>query len=89
MMVKIGDPSMQIQEFLCASSLSEPLLTALLSPCGTVGLFDDGVTSGRGNDALVIDVDQTRDLSDRGSAAAEMIGTMEEESGWPAMTPLP
>ena len=72
--MKVLDPGVQAQEFLSAFSPSESLLTALLSPCGTVGLFDDVITSGRGDDVLVIDVDQTRDLSDRGSVAAELIG---------------
>jgi len=74
MMVKVGHSGVQIQKFLSAFSPSESLLTALLSPCGTVGLFDDVVTSGRGDDVLVIDVDQTWYLSNRGSIAAELIG---------------
>jgi len=74
MLAKVLDPGVQAQEFLSAFSPSESLLTALLSPCGTVGLFDDVLTSRRGDPVLVIDVDQTRDLSDRGSVGAELIG---------------
>jgi hypothetical protein len=39
-----------------------------------VFLFDDVVAPGRGDHLLVVDVDQARDLSDRGPVAAELIG---------------
>ena len=74
MMVEVGHSGMQIQEFLSALPSPEPLLTSLLSPCGTVGLFDDVVTPGRGDDVLVVDVDQARYLSDRGPVVAQLIG---------------
>ncbi|MGY2896742.1 hypothetical protein ACVWZX_004788 [Deinococcus sp. UYEF24] len=65
---------MQIQELLSAFPSPEPLLRSLLSSCGSVFLFDDVVTPGCGEHLLVVDVDQARDLSDRGSIAAELIG---------------
>ena len=74
MMVEVGHSGVQTQEFLSAFPSPEPLLTSLLSPCGTVGLFDDVVTPGRGDDVLVVDVDQARYLSDRSPVAAQLIG---------------
>ena len=73
-MVKIGDPGMQTQEFLSAFPPSESLLRSLLSACGSVFLFDDVVAPGRRNHLLMVDVDQARDLPDRGPIAAELVG---------------
>jgi len=74
MLVKIGDPGMQTQELLSAFPSPEPLLTSLLSSCRSVFLFDDVVTPGRGDDLLMVDVDQARDLSDRGAITPQLIG---------------
>ena len=59
---------------MSAFSPSETLLTSLLSSCGSVFLLDDVVAAGRGNHLLMVDVDQARDLSNRGPVAAELIG---------------
>ena len=74
MMVKIGDPGMQTQECLSAFPSSESLLRLLLSACGSVFLFDDVVTPGGRDHLLGVDVDQARDLSNRGSVAAQLVG---------------
>jgi len=74
MMVKIGDTGMQAQEFLSAFSSFKSLLTSLLSPCRSVFLFNNVVPLGCGDHLLVINVGQTRELPDRGSVAAELIG---------------
>jgi hypothetical protein len=74
MMVKIGDPGVQSQEFLSAFPSSESLLGSLLSACGSVFLFDDVVAACRGDHLLVVDIDQAGDLSDRGPVAAQLIG---------------
>jgi len=47
MMVEIGHPGVQIQEFLSAFPSFEPLLTSLSSPCRSVFLLDDTVALGR------------------------------------------
>lgn len=72
MMVEIGDPGVQTQEFLSAFPSSESLLTALLSPCESVFLLDNIVTARRGDHLLMINVGQTRDLPDRGSVAPKL-----------------
>ena len=73
-MVKIGDPSMQTQEFLSAFPSSKSLLRSLLSACGSVFLQGDVVAPGRGDHMLVVDVSQAGDLSDRSLIAAELTG---------------
>jgi len=73
-MVEVGHSGVQTQEFLRSFPPLESLLTSLLSPCGTVRLFDHVVTSGRRDHLPVVDIDQTWDLSNRGSVAAELIG---------------
>jgi len=74
MMVEIGDPGVQTQERLSTFPSSEPLLTALLSPCGSMFLLDNIVTARRGDHLLVINVGQTRDLPNRGSVTLKLIG---------------
>ena len=74
MMVKVGDPGVQTQELLSAFPPFESLLRSLLSSCRSVFLLNDVVTSGCGDHLLMVDVDQARDLSDRGPVAAELIG---------------
>jgi len=69
MMVEIGHPGVQAQEFLSAFSSFEPLLTSLSSPCRSVFLLNNVVPPGCGDHFLVINVGQTRDLPDRSSAA--------------------
>jgi len=73
MMVEVGHSGVQIQELLSAFPSPESLLGSLLSACRSVFLFDDVVTPGRGDHLLVVDVSQTRDLSDRGPVASELI----------------
>ena len=74
MMVEVGHSGVQTQEFLSAFPSPEPLLTSLLSPCGTVGLFDDVITARRGDHLLVVDVSQAGELPDRRPVAPELIG---------------
>ena len=50
------------------------LPASLLLPCRSVFLFDDVVAPGCEDHLLMIDVDQARDLSNRGPVAAELIG---------------
>jgi len=56
-MVKVFNSCVQAQKFLYMFPLFESLLMSLLAPCGTMGLLDEVVTSGRGDDMLVVDVD--------------------------------
>jgi hypothetical protein len=74
MMVEVSDPGVQAQELLSLFLPFESLLGSLLSACGSVFLQGDVVTPGRGDDLLMVDVDQARDLSNRGPVAAQLIG---------------
>ena len=74
MVVEVLDPGVQAQKFPSTLSSFETLLTSLLTPCGTVRLLKQIVAAGRGDHLLVVDVDQARDLPDRGPVAAELIG---------------
>jgi len=74
MMVKVGDSGVEVQELFSAFPPLEPLLTSLLSPCGSMFLFNDVVTAGRGDHFLVVDLCQARDLPDRGPVAAKLVG---------------
>ena len=74
MMVEVGHSHVQVQEFLSAFPSSEPLLTSLLSPCGTVRLFDHVIAPGRGDDVLVVDVDQTRYFPNGHPVTPKLIG---------------
>ena len=74
MMVDVCHSGVHIQERLSAFPPPEPLLGSLLSSCGSVFLLDDVVAPCRGDHLLMVDVDQARDLSDRGPVAAELIG---------------
>ncbi len=74
MMVKIGDPGMQAQEFLRSFFPLEVQLLSLLTPCGTVRLFNQVVAPGRRDDLPMFDALQARDLPDRGSITPELIG---------------
>ena len=75
MLVKVVDSGVQVQEFLRTLSPLESLLLSLLTPCGTVGLLDQVITSGSRDHLLVVDIDEARNLSDCGSIAPEQIGT--------------
>jgi len=74
MMVEIGDPGVQTQEFLSAFPSSESLLTSLLSPCGSMFLFDDIITTGLGDHFLVVEVSQARELTNRSLVTLKLIG---------------
>ena len=52
----------------------ESLLLSFLTPCRTVGLFNQVITARRGDHLLVVDVDQTGELPDRRPVAPELIG---------------
>ncbi len=73
-MAKVLDPGMQLQEFLGSPPLSESLLLPFLTSCKSVRLLDHIVAAGRGNHLLMLDVSQTRDLPDRGSVTAKLVG---------------
>ena len=72
--MKILDPGMQAKEFLRAFPSPEPLLTSLLTPCETVGLLDQVVTSSSRDHLLVVDIVETWYLPDRGPITPELIG---------------
>ena len=74
MVVEVGHSGVQVQEFLSAFSSSEPLLTSLLSPCGSMFLFNDVVAARCRDHLLVVDASQARDLPDRGSITPQLIG---------------
>ena len=71
--MEVGDPGVQAQELLSAFPPPESLLLSFLSPCGSMFLLNDVVAAGRGDDVLVVNISQARDLPDRGSVAAELI----------------
>ena len=72
--MKIFDSGVQFQEFLRSFPPLESLLLSLLTSCGTLRLFDDIVTPGRGDHLLVIDIDQTQELSDGHPVTPQLIG---------------
>jgi len=74
MMVEVLDSCLQAQKFLCTFSPLQSLLTSLLTPCRTMGLFNQLVTAGCGEHLLVVDVSQTRDFPDRSSVTLQLIG---------------
>ena len=74
MMVEVGDSGVQVQKFLRAFPPLESLLLSFLTPCRTVGLFNQVITARRGDHLLVVDVDQTGELPDRRPIAPELIG---------------
>ena len=59
-LVKVLDPGLEAQKFLSVFSLFEALLTSLVTPCGTVELFDQVVATRCSNHLLVVDVNQAR-----------------------------
>ena len=69
--MKVLDLGMQFQKLLHSFPPFKPLLP-FLTPCGTVGLFDQVVTSGRGDDLLVVNFSQACDFSDRGPVTCEL-----------------
>ena len=73
MMVEVLDSRVQAQKFLSAFSSFESKLLSLLTSCGTMRLFDHVVTSGRGDDLLVVNFSQACDLSDHGPLACELV----------------
>ncbi len=73
-MVKVANPSVQVEEFLRSLLPLESLLLSFLTPCRPVRLLNDVVALGCGDHLLVVDVDQARDPSNRSSVAAELVG---------------
>jgi len=73
-MVEVGEPRVQVQEFLGAFPPFEALLTSFLSSCRSVFLLNEVVAAGSGDYLLVVDICQARDLPDRGSITPELIG---------------
>jgi len=73
-MVEVPDPGMQAQKRLRSFPSLESKLLFLLVPCGTVRLLDDIIAAGRPDHLLIVDADQARNLPDRGSVAAELVG---------------
>ena len=74
-MVKILDSSMQAEKRLRPFPPLESKLLSLLTSCESMRLFDHVVTSGRGDDLLVVNFSQACDLSDRGPVACELVRT--------------
>ena len=72
-MVKIGHPGVQTSAFLSASPTSEPLLTSLLSPCRSMFLLNQSIAACCGDHLLVVDMNEARDLSNRGTVASQLI----------------
>ena len=56
MMVEVADPGVEVQEFLSAFLPLEPLLTSLLSPCGSMFLLNDVVAARCGDHLLVVNI---------------------------------
>ena len=73
--MKVFNSGVQAQEFLSAFPPPESLLLAFLTPCGTVRLLNQIVTSDSRDHLLMVDIDQARNLPNRGSIAPELIGT--------------
>ena len=73
-MVEVSHSGVQTQEFLSAFPSPESLLTSLLTPCRTVGLLDQVITTRCGNHLLMVDIDQTWDLPDRSAVTPQLIG---------------
>ena len=71
--MKVLDSGMQAEKRLRLFPPLESKLLSLLTPCGRVGLFDHAVTSGRGDDLLLVNFSQTCDLSDCGPVAYELV----------------
>ena len=73
MMVEILDPGVQAEKRLRPFPPLESKLLSLLTSCGTMRLFDHVVTSGRGDDLLMVNFSQACDLSNRGPVACELV----------------
>ena len=73
MMVKILDSGVQAEKCLRPFPLLESKLLSLLTSCGTMRLFNRVITSGRGDDLLVVNFSQACDFSDRGPVACELV----------------
>ena len=71
--MKSLDSGVQAEKRLRPFPPLESKLLSLLTPCGRVGLFDHVVTSGRGDDLLMVNFSQACDLSDRGPVACELV----------------
>jgi hypothetical protein len=71
-MMKVLYPCVQAQKFLCTFPPPESKLLPFLTSWKTVRLLNDVVAACRRDQLLVVDVIQARDLSDRGSLAAEL-----------------
>ncbi len=69
-MVEVRDQGVQAQEVLSVLPSSEPKLTALVSSGGPVFLGGHGDAPRRGDDMLVVNVTQARDLPDGRPRAA-------------------
>ena len=73
-MVEVFNPSVQAQKFLGPFPPFESNLLPLLTPCGTVRLLNHVVTARCTDHLLVVDVDQPRELPDRGPVTPQLIG---------------
>jgi len=73
-MMEVGDPGVKAQEFLSAFPSFEALPTSLLTPCKTVRLLNHSVATRRGDDVLMVDVDQTGELPNRAPITPQLIG---------------
>ena len=73
MMMKILDSGVQAEKRLRPFPPLESKLLSLLTSCESMRLFDHVVTSGRGDDLLVVNFSQACDLSDHGPLACELV----------------
>ena len=71
--MKVLDSGMQVQKLLRPFPPLESNLLSLLTSCRSMRLFDHVVTSGCGDDLLVVNFSQACDLSDRGPVACELV----------------
>jgi len=72
---EVFETGMEAEEFLHAFLSLKSLLLSFLTPCGTMGLFNNVVAACRGNHLLVVDRRQSRDCPDRPPVTSELIGT--------------
>ena len=74
MIVEVGDPGVQLQKRLRAFPPSKRLPTSLLSPCGALFVLNDVVAARREDHLLMVDINQARNVPDRGTIPPQLIG---------------
>ena len=74
MALKVGDPGVEIQEFLGSLEFPETELAPLLLSCGTVRLFDEIIAAGGRDHLLMVDLLKRWKLSDGGPVTGQFVG---------------